>query len=182
MGSYVGIGLICIESDKKLTDLCCCLLKECNPINYYVEFPASAVDAEWTILTNMDVSLEDALEICFSNQYAQIVADFQLPFLLYEVLISIAKEDNMEALLLQIPDYCLKQYGIDCMEERIVALLEYALVVGFQYGFCDHEAELPTSFEEIDNSIKKYSIQMQYTNGEIRAQMNPWKIDGLTAR
>lgn len=72
---------------------------------------------------------------------------------------------------------------IDILEDQIKLFIKDFLHLGFEYGFCDSEADIEFSKSEIMSMDLKYSILLinTHSNDPI-IKLAPWRIDGLTSR
>lgn len=197
MGSYIGIGFVynIIEDglEKELRNLVNYLIRREGSIES-IKFSKDEDGNEWVeerLKNNIDI--EEFYSLLANGYFGQLHAVCNiLNIQKLNVYIRIDKVDkNYFGLLLDISEEELIEESsvenINKVTDRIIGLLnDLYEVSGFNYAFCDNEAEIqysPIEFQSIDEKV--YSIVALPTTGEGKKLLiikSGWHIDGLTTR
>ncbi|UAC47344.1 hypothetical protein K6959_11565 [Bacillus aquiflavi] len=103
---------------------------------------------------------------------------------LKEMVISIEVTNEYFGFLVDIKEELLEGINLDELEENIINFfMKNYECLKFNYAFCDHEAEIEFSPDEIAHMTDEvYSILLLQVNNELVLEKSSWKIDGLTER
>ena len=113
---------------------------------------------------------------------AEIFCDLKIgQFHSNEVLLRVKQiQESALCLLFEIPEMNEIFTDIDVAELEIVDLMNRLIDLGFEYAFCDSEADTPENLKQI-NKYEEYSIFVRY-KPYFEVTYASWKINGLFSR
>ncbi|HHW37552.1 MAG TPA: hypothetical protein GXX18_10000 [Bacillales bacterium] len=198
MGSFISIGLIYSkrteERFKNELDILVRYLVSKDGILKKIKMSKDIDGEEWIEYTpNNNLEISESLNLIAKYYYGQVnvVCTF-LGFSDLEVAVRIEKEKDYFGFLLDISEAdVIKTHNVEVInrvtDQIINFIIDLYSVSGFDYAFCDNEAEIqyaPDEFCTLENDM--YSIIVIPSFGEqdkaLNVFKNNWHIDGLTAR
>lgn len=183
MGSYINIGLISMANKKDFIDKCIELVQTLNAFNAIsIKYPKDKSYSVWVEADMNNYTLERAFQYCYYDDMAEILCAFEFEHNhLENVLVRIKhiQKDGL-SILLEIPEENNIFDDLDVAEEAIVSFLQKNEKLGFEYAFCDNEANTPLKLEQL-NFDEKYAIFVSY-KPNFDVIFASWKIDGLSNR
>lgn len=188
MGSYICVGLV--TNGRETHDF----LKLCKKVfsvyqtsiqKLTLKYPLDDECLNWCKRTVTFQEIDSVLSDCYSNNLCEMNINYSMGQRSVEgILFHIKKEIDYQGILFEIPEDNFDIINeIDVLEDQIKLLIKDFLNLGFEYGFCDSEADIEFSKAEIMSMNSKYSILLINTqsNNPI-IKLAPWRIDGLTSR
>lgn len=183
MGSYINIGLISKKNRNDFINQCIKLIKSFHEFNAIsIKFPKDNKYSIWVEDDMREYTLDIAMKYCYNCDMTEILCNFELEkYYLENVLVRIRHiQEGVLGILFEIPEENNIFQNIDDAEVAIVSFLEKIERLGFEYAFCDNEANIPIRIEQI-NLDEEYAIFVNY-NPNIEVIFATWKIDGLSKR
>jgi len=183
MGSYINIGLISMTYKKDFIDKCIELIETLDEFNVVsIKYPKDKNYSAWVEVDRKDCTLERAMQYCYHYDMAEILCDFEFEhYYLENVLVRVKHiQEGGLSLLFEIPEENNIFRDIDVAEATIVSFFQKNEKLGFEYAFCDNEANTPIKLEQI-NHDEEYAIFVRY-KPNIDVVFASWKIDGLSNR
>lgn len=181
MGSYINIGLVCGNNKALFIRKCLRFVNELDCFRFFwVKFPLDKKFKSWKEENSPYFSVKAAVEECYKNEMAEIACEFKIyEYLLADVILRVKHfEDGNHCLMIEIPEKNDIFSDVDTAEENILVFL--CNIIGFQFAFCDSEADITDRIEEL-NLQEEYSIFVRYFD-DIQVSYAKWKIDGITER
>mgnify|MGYP003414390851 FL=1 len=183
MGSYINLGFIVSSKKNDFIDKCIALIErldEFHPIS--IKYPKDEFYTVWTEKAMSEYSIKQAMECCCDYEMAEIFCDLKIgQFHSNEVLLRVKQiQESALCLLFEIPEMNEIFTDIDVAELEIVDLMNRLIDLGFEYAFCDSEADTPENLKQI-NKDEEYSIFVRY-KPYFEVTYASWKINGLFSR
>lgn len=185
MGSYISVGLVAGKCEpSEFLELC---KRAFNVFGESIQrmtlkYPLDSECISWKEKTMSINEIDSALSDCYSNNLFELHIDYLIEKRCVSgVLFKLKKGDGYQGALFEIPEENFDIVNeIDILEGKIKAIIKNILPYGFEYGFCDNEADIEYSKEKILSTDSVYSVLL--INNESKFRLAPWKIDGLTER
>lgn len=185
MGSFITIGCVCKDNIDKNQFVS--ILKQTLDINveflknFHIKYPLKSDCKEWVTKTFIYNEIDENLLICVNNKMAHIGFDYikennQVNGIIVEIEKVIGDSCGV---LFSIPESAFGNENIDDVETILCDKLKSLIELGYSYVFCDNEAHIDYTLDEVNNSKNLYSILMLSSGKVLRAS---WKIDGLSQR
>lgn len=188
MGSYISIGMVTGNCEsKEFLGLCKRVFDvfDLNVKRITFKYPLDNECLVWKEITVPIGEIDSVLSKCYLSDLCELNIDYLIEKrCISGVLFKIKKGDGYQGALFEIPE---ENFDIadelDILEYKIEAIIGKILHLGFEYGFCDNEADIEYSKEKIMSMDSVYSILL--INNKLdrpKIKLAPWKIDGLTKR
>ena len=187
MSSYISVGIVANDKEDIFMKKCVQIIKKNSMyiIRLVIKYPDDDTCTNWNECNESIGSLNKIIEICYRNEFAEIIADYKInAHVIKGVIVKIKKEKGKYAgILFEIPeDNFDLENEIDDLEDKIITEMKELLNLGFEYAYCDNETDIEYSVEEILEGKEIYSILVVKENETITSKLGSWKIDGLTDR
>lgn len=187
MSSYISIGFVANDNEELFVEKCKKIMEVNNKnIGQIIfKYPTDETCNKWNVSNEQVKNIDKMLKQCFTNELAEIIVDYRINEQIFKgILIKIRKKiGEYTGILFEISEDCfpLKE-KINSIENEIIAILRDLLNIGFEYAYCDNEADIEYSIKEVMGQKNRYSILVTRENNNIVTKLASWKIDGLTSR
>lgn len=193
MGSKISIGLV--YENKCREDISVYLEKVINGFldkGYIKDFTVS-LDNEGNEWIEQNVGEKEVTktdyDLITTNYYGKInLISNIITSNPKKITVAIEKSDEYFGFLVDLNEEDLtKNFSLDELENKIVDfLLSKFRILNYDYAFCDNEAEIEYSPQEIKQEEELYSLlfipNTKENKKEIEVKKSSWYIDGLTSR
>lgn len=188
MGSYICVGLVTNSCETHE------FLKICKQVfdvyqtsiqKMTLKYPLDDECLNWSKRVVPFQKIDSVLFNCYLNNLYELNISYLVGQRFIEgVLFHIRKGIGYQGILFEIPEDNFDIINeIDILEDQIKLFIKDFLHLGFEYGFCDSEADIEFSKSEIMSMDLKYSILLVNTHSnDPIIKLAPWRIDGLTSR
>lgn len=185
MGSYISVGLVAGKCEpSEFLELCkrAFNMFGANIQRMTLKYPLDSECIRWEEKEVSIKEIDSVLSECYSNNLCELHIDYLIEKRCVSgVLFKLKKGDGYQGALFEIPEENFDIVNeIDILESKIKAIIKNILPYGFEYVFCDNEADIEYSKEKILSMDSVYSVLL--INNELNFRLAPWKIDGLTER
>lgn len=187
MGSFITIGFVCDKNISKSQFLemvkNILLMNKDKYDDILFKFPIELDGNNWNESVENQNNLSNMLDVCFENDMAQMLIDYQLnDKKIKGILLRIERlENDSVGFCADIPENNFGEYkNIDLIEQKIESELKKLVKLGFSYAFCDNEVYLEYPIDEVLKNKNTYSILV--INNNLQSYHSNWKIDGLSPR
>lgn len=185
MGSYISVGMVTGKCEpSEFLESCKRALNKfgANIKRISLKYPLDSECIRWEEKAVFIKEIDSALSECYSNDLCELHIDYLIEKRCVSgVLFRLKKVDGYQGALFEIPEENFDVANeIDILESKIKTIIKNILPYGFEYGFCDNEADIEYSKEQILSMDSVYSVML--INNELNFRLAPWKIDGLTER
>lgn len=184
MSDYINIGFAAEEvQERNFIDKCAKVISRLNSfklISY--KYPLDENYSEWC--EDENISIEAALEKCCKSNMAELICEYILfDKIIKNSVLRMKKDFGPHCFLLEIPseNFDLNN-DIDTVENEIMMFMRNASNDGFDYAFCDSEADFYDYFSESQSRKNPYSIFISFNEHDLKIELSSWKIDGFTER
>ena len=169
MGSYISVGLVAEKCEpSEFLELCkrAFNMFGANIQRMTLKYPLDSECISWKEKTMSIKEIDSALSDCYSNNLCELHIDYLIEKRCVSgVLFKLKKGDGYQGALFEIPEENFDIVNeIDILEGKIKAIIKNILPYGFEYGFCDNEADIEYSKEKILSMDSVYSVPVSYTH------------------
>ena len=195
MSAYIDIGFVYYKGKEELEkDIILWsnnLYEHCKQISYKTFVDVGQKNFRFEV--NSESELREVFLGVYSGRYIDCELMYTYNSLVFNLLFSIEyTEDNQYGIIFSIQDYEL--FGENMSSDNVnditkaisLQLDDLCKKYNFKYAYCDCEASIEYSIEEIEliekNTMSKYSIVVINNNHVGRIMENNWCIDGITTR
>jgi hypothetical protein len=193
MGSYISIGFVFRRNLEEKIDinfkkLVNFLVQKSGKLNS-IKVSKDMDGEEWIEVNvlNDDSRLDLLTEFFYGqlNLSSNIIDGKSL-----EIIIHIENKPNYYGFLLDIQEADLIKTNsieeLDYISDKLIKLMvDFYGVSGYDYAFCDHEANIeysPNEFLMLEKNIYSITIITNHCKNNLEIRKSNWHIDGLTKR
>lgn len=184
MSDYINIGFAAKEvQERNFINKCAKVISRLNSFKLIsCKYPLDENYSEWC--EDENISIESALEKCCKSNMAELICEYILcDKIINNSVLRIKKDFGLHCFLLEIlsENFDLNN-DIDTVENEIIMFMRNASNDGFDYAFCDSEADFYDYFSESQSRKNPYSIFISFNEHDLKIELSSWRIDGFTER
>ena len=184
MGDYIDIGFVTKEvQEGNIITKCAKIISRLNCFKLILcKYPLAEDYSKWC--EDYNISIEFALKKCYKSNMATLKCEYILHDKIIKNSIFCIKRDlGLCCFLLEIPSENFNlNNDIDTVENEVMMFMRNAANDGFDYAFCDSEADFYDYFVKSQSYKNPYSIFISFNEHSPKIELSSWKIDGFTKR